>query len=87
MLPRWYKPPPYDLAVSCIDTVGKIASLYGLTADTLRGPSRERHICRARWHAMRTLRDQHYSTPTIARVLNRDHATVLHGLRYGGSYR
>lgn len=87
MLPRWYKPPKFVLGVTCLETVAKVARIYGMTAKELVGPSRQRLIVVARWHAMKVLRDQHYSLATIGRVFNRDHTSVLYGLQNAGRYQ
>lgn len=48
----------------------------------LKGPCRERHLVRARWVFMRRAHSEGISTTRIGRFLgNRDHTTVLHGLR------
>lgn len=56
---------------------------YGLTVETLVGPSRSRTVCHARSLAMylaRHLTDRSFSS--IGRACgNRDHTTVLHGMR------
>ncbi len=87
MLPRWYKPPPFTLGVTRLETVAKVARIYGMTAGDLVGPSRKRPVVIARWHAMRVLRDQKYSLASIGRVFNRHHTAVLHGLENQGLYR
>lgn len=75
MIPAWYNNiPPHGVLEA-------VAKRHRLTIDEIRGPSRKRYICNARWDAMRLLRDRGMSLPTIGRILNRDHATIIHGLR------
>ena len=59
-----------------------VARYYGIKTDDLRGKSRQKQIVEPRQIAMYMLReDAHLSTPEIGRLLNRDHTTVLHGLK------
>ena len=59
-----------------------VARYYGINADELKGKSRHKQIVEPRQLAMYLLReDAHLSTPEIGRLLNRDHTTVLHGLK------
>ena len=83
MTPRWYTPPPY-VAVTGLELVARLARLHGLTAADLVGPSRVRSVCIVRWRAMKALRAKGHSCSSIGRLLNRDHTTVLHGLRRAG---
>lgn len=58
------------------------ATIAGLTADDIRGPSRKRHILKARDQVVRRLRDELGLTLTaIGNVVKRDHTTVLASLR------
>jgi chromosomal replication initiator protein len=59
-----------------------VARFYGVKVDDLRSKSRHKAIVEPRQIAMYLLReDGHLSTPDIGRLLNRDHTTVLHGLK------
>jgi chromosomal replication initiator protein len=59
-----------------------VARYYGVMADDLKGRSRRKQIVEPRQIAMYLLReDGHLSTPDVGRLLNRDHTTVLHGLK------
>jgi chromosomal replication initiator protein len=59
-----------------------VGRYYGINSDDLKGRSRHKHIVEPRHIAMYLLRhDAHLSTPEIGRQLNRDHTTVLHGLK------
>ena len=83
MLPAWYLPPPYK-AHTGLEIISSIARDHGLTADDLTGPSRVPAVCVVRRCAMKALRAKGWSTPRIGRLLNRDHSTVVHGLRRAG---
>lgn len=55
---------------------------YGFSADDIRGPRRQAKIAAARmelYYLLRTHTD--WSYPHIARFLNRDHSTIVHGVR------
>jgi len=55
---------------------------YGVNADDLKARSRHKQIVEPRQLAMYLLReDAHLSTPEVGRLLNRDHTTVLHGIK------
>jgi chromosomal replication initiator protein len=59
-----------------------VARYYGVNADDLKSKSRHKQIVEPRQMAMYLLReDAHLSTPEIGRLLNRDHTTVLHGIK------
>lgn len=83
MTPPWYTPPAY-VAPTCLEMVAQVARKHGLSASDLVGPSRVRAVCVARWKAMKVLRDKGRSLSSIGRVLNRNHATIAHGLRRAG---
>lgn len=78
MIPAWYTSIPPQSVLQAV------ANRHRLTIDDIKGPSRKAYICRARWDAMRLLRDRGLSLPSIGRMLNRDHTTVVHGLRRAG---
>jgi chromosomal replication initiator protein len=59
-----------------------VARYYGVKADDLKAKSRQKQIVAPRQIGMYLLReDAHLSTPEIGRLLNRDHTTVLHGIK------
>ena len=60
-----------------------VAAYYGLRANDLRGPSRQRQVARARQVAMYLVRTHlHASLPEIGRAVgDRDHTTVLASVR------
>jgi chromosomal replication initiation ATPase DnaA len=75
-------PPKRRIRESMASVAYRVASLYGLTVDDLRGRARERNIAHPRQHFMHGARDAGHSLPAIGRYLGgRDHTTVLHGAR------
>lgn len=59
----------------------RVAVRYGYDLAELRGPSRKQDRVTVRRAIACLLRQEGFSLPVIALVLNRDHATILHGLR------
>ena len=55
--------------------------IAGISIEDARSPSRKREISYRRFHVMAILRSWGRSLPQIGRILNRDHSTILHGLR------
>lgn len=65
-----------------LHVVARVAARYGLTAADLLGRDRRDHVARARWHAWYQLRCQFGSSLNqIGRLFDRDHTTILYGLR------
>jgi len=61
---------------------GEVAARHRLTLDDLTGPRVARPLVRARWEAMAAIRAQtRFSLPQIGQFFNRDHTTVLAGIR------
>ncbi len=59
-----------------------VARYFGVKTDDLKGKARNKQIVVPRHLAMYLLReDAHLSTPEVGRLLNRDHTTVLHGMK------
>jgi chromosomal replication initiator protein len=59
-----------------------VSRFFGVKIDDLKGKARHKQIVAPRHIAMYLLReDAHLSTPEAGRLLNRDHTTVLHGLK------
>lgn len=61
--------------------VRAVALECGLDVDDLIGPSRAAEIVRARQKAMWLCHRAGKKKTTIGRFFNRDHTTVLHGIR------
>jgi len=61
--------------------VRKIAKKYGVTAQEIYGRSREKTIQAARVAVYQKMRDIGMSYPEIGRVMERNHTTILMGLR------
>lgn len=81
MVPGWYRAPRH-----AADAVDSAARVFGLTRYDLTGAAKQQHVCRARWAVMLVLQRRGFSTPRIGRALgNRDHTTILHGLKRGAA--
>jgi len=67
-----------------------VAGVTGFTCAELTGPRRARRVARARqlaYHLLRVLRPD-LSLPMIGRAIgNRDHTSIMHGLRVVASHR
>lgn len=70
------------------EVLGEVSQAYGIGEEDLVGESRRKAIAHARQEAMWRLRHRlaldgrpRHSLLEIGRVFNRDHTTVLHGLR------
>jgi chromosomal replication initiator protein len=75
-------PGPAGRAVTPAAILLAVGRYYGINPDELKGRSRHKQIVEPRHISMYLLReDAHLSTPEIGRLLNRDHTTVLHGLK------
>lgn len=70
-----YVPPLLRLMV----VVG--ARNHGISVGELRGAGVTRKLSRTRWRIAKAARIAGFSLPTIGRALNKDHTSVLHGLR------
>ena len=59
-----------------------VASMkHGVPVWSIFGPRKEARIVRARWDAWALARAAGWTLPEIGRAFNRDHTTILHGLR------
>jgi chromosomal replication initiator protein len=59
-----------------------VARYFGVRVDDLKGRGRHKQIVVPRQIAMFLLcEDAHLSTPEAGRLLNRDHTTVMHGMK------
>ena len=63
--------------------VAKAADEADITLQRLRSPVKRADIVRVRWNIAREARRLNYSYSTIGRALNRDHTTVIYGIRRG----
>lgn len=79
-----YKPeaekarPKFDDARSIVE---QIAGRYSIGVRELMSSDRSRRLIRPRWHAYFALREAGFSYPAIGEIMNRDHSTVMHGIR------
>jgi chromosomal replication initiator protein len=75
-------PGPSGRGATPLAIVTAVARYFGIKADDLKGKARHKQIVGPRQVAMYLLReDGHLSTPEVGRLLNRDHTTVLHGMK------
>jgi chromosomal replication initiator protein len=75
-------PGPSGRIVTSSAILFAIGRYYGVKMDDLKAKSRHKQVVEPRQIAMYLLReDAHLSTPEIGRLLNRDHTTVLHGIK------
>ena len=61
--------------------ISYIAVAHDVSVDDIMSQSRRRTVNRARHEAFALLRSANYSYQKIGRVFQRDHSTVLHGVR------
>lgn len=57
------------------------AKRYGVSVEDVLGPSKEKHFVEARRYAWKMARRSGWSLTEIGRAFNRDHTTILVGLR------
>lgn len=55
----------------------------GISMGEIKGPSRAGRLVLARWHIYSVIHEERpdVSVAAIGRIFNRDHSTVLHGIR------
>ena len=83
MFPAWYTPPALT-RLTAHEIIDRVATLHDVDTADITGPSRSPEHCEARRCVMRELKAKGWSTPRIGRLLNRDHSTVVYGLRRAG---
>ena len=54
---------------------------FGVTVDSILGPSHSRRVVQARRQAMRQLRAMNMSQPEIGRYLQKHHTSICYGLQ------
>jgi len=75
-------PGPSGRGATPLAILTAVARYFGIKPDDLKGKARHKQIVGPRQVAMYLLReDGHLSTPEVGRLLNRDHTTVLHGMK------
>lgn len=62
-------------------TFNEACAIVGADPKLMRGDRRDRPVVRQRWHVMSVMRDWGRSLSYIGRCVNRDHTTVLYGIR------
>lgn len=63
------------------DKLRAACAIAGLSVRDCTGSSKLMTLCKRRWHVMAILHGWGMSGPEIARLVQRDHSTVYHGLR------
>jgi hypothetical protein len=67
---------------AAVEVITRVARENDFTLSDLRSPSRATQLVAARYAAAAAAREEtDASLPAIGRILNRDHSTILHGLR------
>jgi chromosomal replication initiation ATPase DnaA len=61
------------------EMVRRASEVTGIPQAEILGPMRHKQVCRPRFAIMLAARRRAYSSPQIARVLQRDHTVVLDG--------
>jgi chromosomal replication initiator protein len=62
--------------------IDEVALYWDVSSEDLLGPCRARDFTTPRFEAMHRMREElGFSYPHIGRVFNRDHTSVLHGIR------
>jgi chromosomal replication initiator protein len=75
-------PGPSGRGATPIAILTAVARYFGVKIDDIKSKARHKQIVVPRHIAMYLLReDAHLSTPEVGRLLNRDHTTVLHGMK------
>jgi len=75
-------PGPSGRGVTPTAVLQAVARFFGVTIEELKSKARHKTIVVPRQIAMYLLcEDAHLSTPEAGRLLNRDHTTVLHGMK------
>lgn len=64
-----------------LETVEQVGRRFGVAPQEILGPFRDQRIVVARHAAFSELRDAGLTLPRIAKVMNRDHTTVMYGIR------
>jgi chromosomal replication initiator protein len=72
----------YPWGIQTAPMIERAAKAVGTPVDVLVGDNRARPLSHARWAVMLALWNAGWSTMRIGRALgNRDHTTVMHGLK------
>ena len=67
--------------------IGSVARRYQLSFEDILGKRRHRYLVKARHHAMWLVRrNTSLSYTKMAKLFNKDHATVIYGVRKHGRY-
>ena len=66
---------------SMLEIAASVAGKHRLGVKDLKGQNKYRRVAQPRQEAMWEMHQAGYSYPQIGRFLNRDHTTVMHGVR------
>lgn len=81
VLPVDPEPPPEVPEETLEGILRRVGVSMGVDWDTLKGPSRLKHVCKARALAADEAHNAGYSTPAIGAALGgRHHSTILHAI-------
>lgn len=68
--------------ISMAEIIGEVCAEFGVSEAALKSTNKTRFLCGARWQFMsRAYATGKFSLPQIGRFINRDHTTVLYGIR------
>ena len=73
--------PVISLRLVASKTLAEVCHHYDVHPDDVTGDDRTPTIAFARFHWYFALKDHGLSYPEIARLVQRDHSTVMHGVR------
>lgn len=57
------------------------ARMHGFPVKEITGPRRHKHLAIARWRIAKAARLAGYSYPKIAKAMNKNHTSILHGVK------
>jgi chromosomal replication initiation ATPase DnaA len=67
--------------LSATQTLHKASDLAGVSVAMICGPRASKLLCQIRWAVMAALRSNGMPLTEIGKWLNRDHSTIIYGLR------
>lgn len=70
-----------------LETIREIGVIYGISLPELLGPSRLRPIAWARFHCYAELYSRGMTSSEIARLFNREHSTIRHGVKRAAEFQ
>lgn len=64
-----------------LEAVREVGARYGIALDVLLSDRRDRPTAWARFHCYAHLYERGMTASEIGRIFNRDHSTILHGIK------